>query len=255
MSTVIHDNGIKTVVHTSRFREDAQIDFLKRSGSIGSGEKSLRDSWAANVQKAHQVEHDRICQMARFKAYVSGPDRAREYLHFEGARPDAMDAILAAPDPQLEALKEEERQHVFSPTQEELLSQPGSPNQGLLRVDKFNVRVVSKGDRYGLDFCLTHNKDEPLVEFYDARYPHTEFGQFVSRYNFSTIWERDDAGLCLDGGEPEWSICADDMAAVRAWLAPLGGDTPRESACWLFGEELFNEELNTQAATQRPRNG
>jgi hypothetical protein len=90
-----------------------------------------------------------------------------------------------------------------------------------MRIDKFNVRVVRKGDRYGLSFCLTHDKDEPLVEFYDARYPHTEFGQFVSRYHLSTILERDNAGLCLDGGVPEWSVSANDMAAVRAWLAPL----------------------------------
>ncbi len=208
MSTVIHDNGIKTVVHTSRFGEDAKIDYLKRSGGFDDpGLQSLRDSWAANVQKAHQDEHDRICHMARFKAYVSGPDRAREYLLFEGARPDAMDAILAAPDPQLDALKAQELQH-----------------QGLMKVDKFNVRLVSKGDRYGLDWCRTHDKDEPLVEFYDARYPHTEFGQFVSRYCLSTMLERDDAGLCLDGGVPEWSISADDMAAVRAWLGPLVGD-------------------------------
>ena len=87
-----------------------------------------------------------------------------------------------------------------------------------MKIDKFNVRIVRRGDGYGLNLCLTHNQAEPLVEFYDARYPHTEFGQFVSRYYVSTILEGANRGLCLDGAEPEWSISAGDMAVVRAWL-------------------------------------
>lgn len=87
-----------------------------------------------------------------------------------------------------------------------------------MKIDKFFVRIVRKGDRYGLDFCLTHNENEPMVEFYDTRYPHTEFGQFVSRYYLSTTLEGDNTGLCLYGGVPEWTVSAEDMAAVRAWL-------------------------------------
>ena len=87
-----------------------------------------------------------------------------------------------------------------------------------MKIDKYHVRVVRSGDRYGLNFCLTHDKDEPLVEFCDSRYPHTKHGQFVSRYYLSTILEMGDTGLCLDGGEPEWEVSAEDMAAVRAWL-------------------------------------
>jgi hypothetical protein len=87
-----------------------------------------------------------------------------------------------------------------------------------MKIDKFHVRIVQTGDRYGLNFCLTHDKKDPLVEFYDARYPHTEFGQFVSRYYVSTILEGQNRGLCLDGGEPEWSICASDMALVRKFI-------------------------------------
>ena len=44
------------------------------------------------------------------------------------------------------------------------------------------VRIVEKGDKYGLKDGLTHEGDEPLVEFYDTRYEHTNLGQFVSRY-------------------------------------------------------------------------
>lgn len=86
-----------------------------------------------------------------------------------------------------------------------------------MKIDKFNLRIVRKGDGYGIG--LTHNKDEPMVEFYDDRYPHTEHGQFVSRYYVSTILERDNRGLCLEGAEPEWSVTAGDMAIIRAWVA------------------------------------
>ena len=93
----------------------------------------------------------------------------------------------------------------------------------MITVSKFNVRVVSKGDKYGLNFCLTHNEDKPLVEFYDARYPHTEFGQFVSRYYVETILGNDgygskEGGLSLHGGIPEWTVSAEDMATVRTFL-------------------------------------
>ena len=93
----------------------------------------------------------------------------------------------------------------------------------MITVDKFNVRVVNKGDKYGRDFCLTHDEDKPLVEFYDSRYPHTEFGQFVSRYYVSTILGDDgygskNSGLCLHGGEPEWTVKESDMNVVRAYL-------------------------------------
>lgn len=90
----------------------------------------------------------------------------------------------------------------------------------MITVDKFNVRIVSKGDKYGRDFCLTHEGDKPMVEFYDARYPHTEFGQFVSRYYVETILGdgNEKCGLSLDGGIPEWTVSASDMDTVRNFL-------------------------------------
>tara|TARA_R110000868_G_scaffold8513_3_gene44072 strand:- start:18543 stop:18839 length:297 start_codon:yes stop_codon:yes gene_type:complete len=93
----------------------------------------------------------------------------------------------------------------------------------MITVSKFNVRVVNTGDKYGLNFCLTHEGDTPMVEFYDARYPHTEYGQFVARYYVETILEGDgygpkDSGLCLDGGIPEWTVSQEDMVTVRNFL-------------------------------------
>ena len=94
----------------------------------------------------------------------------------------------------------------------------------MIKVDKYNVRIVRKGDKYGREFCLTYDKDEPLVEFYDSRYPHAEYGQFVSRYYVATILGTDrygsgEGGLCLDGGNPnEWSVSEQDMDTVRDYL-------------------------------------
>jgi len=92
----------------------------------------------------------------------------------------------------------------------------------MLKLEKFNVRIVNKGDRYGRADCLTHDDDRPMVEFYDHRYTHGDWadrGQFVSRYYVSTLLEEENRGLCLDGGNAnEWSVSADGMALVRAYL-------------------------------------
>ena len=83
----------------------------------------------------------------------------------------------------------------------------------------FNVRTVNQGENYGLNGSLTHNESDPLIEFYDARFAHTEFGQFVSRYNLSTLLElEENVGLNLYGGSPNWSIEAKEMNDVVAWL-------------------------------------
>lgn len=83
------------------------------------------------------------------------------------------------------------------------------------------IRVIEQGDHYGLEDCLTHDKVEPLVEFFDTRYPHTDLGQFVSRYSLGTMLGAKSslqAGLCLYGGVPEWAISARCFKAVHAWL-------------------------------------
>jgi len=73
----------------------------------------------------------------------------------------------------------------------------------------FNVRIVEQGDKYGREMCLTHEDERPLVEFYDSKFAHTEYGQFVSRYFVFTLLEDfpdDVRGLSLDGGIPEWTV-------------------------------------------------
>ena len=87
---------------------------------------------------------------------------------------------------------------------------------------RWRVRFVRKGDRYGLNHCLTHEKAEPLVEFYDREFAGDIFpdeGQFVSRYDVSTLIKRRDGSLHLDGGIEAWCISADGMLEAMRHVA------------------------------------
>lgn len=86
---------------------------------------------------------------------------------------------------------------------------------------RFNVHIVRKGGKYGLDNRLIWDKDEPAVEFYDTRFPHTPLGQFVSSYYVETLiadGPRNECGLNLHGGVADWTIDAVAMSIVRGWL-------------------------------------
>jgi hypothetical protein len=88
----------------------------------------------------------------------------------------------------------------------------------MIRIEKFNVRIVNTGDKYGLNDCLINTK-APMVEFYDSRYPHTQYGQFVSRYYVETLLgSYYPNGLCLDAGVDAWSVSADGMLQVIEFI-------------------------------------
>ena len=91
----------------------------------------------------------------------------------------------------------------------------------MLKVEKYNVRIVNTGDKYGRNDCLTNDK-ERMVEFYDARYDHEGWGgrgQFITRYYASTILGGDfSIGLCLDGGIPDWNVGPEAMKQVVEYL-------------------------------------
>ena len=88
----------------------------------------------------------------------------------------------------------------------------------------FNVVVVPKGAAYGAEDCLT-NEGSLMVEFYDIRYPHTEYGQFVSRYYAKTLLPHRGGGLCLDGGIPNWTLDAPSMTkAMDAVVTHLASE-------------------------------
>ena len=91
----------------------------------------------------------------------------------------------------------------------------------MFKVEKFNIRIVNTGDKYGRKDCLTNDK-APMVGFYDSRYDMDDFmgrGQFVSRYYVDTILNGEyPTGLCLYGSEPEWIVSANGMKQVVDYL-------------------------------------
>lgn len=86
----------------------------------------------------------------------------------------------------------------------------------------FVVRIVRSGDRFGLDGCLEHKGDNPMIEFYDARFDHNPWlpfkGQFVSRYYLTTLIGHR-GGLMLDGGVPAWDLNEADFEGVMQWVS------------------------------------
>lgn len=96
---------------------------------------------------------------------------------------------------------------------------------------RFLVRVVRKGERYGLNDKLVHDggasigkENDPLIEFYDLTHcdKFGPRGQFVSRYYASTLATHN-GGLTLDGGCHVWSVDARAMQPVIALAKSLRG--------------------------------
>lgn len=94
----------------------------------------------------------------------------------------------------------------------------------------FLIRVVKKGDKYGLDDCLIHDEAEPLIEFYDLSVnlkSWGERGQFAARYYASTLAEDAEdlarRGLCLHGGIAEWGVDGKALAPVLKLAQELAG--------------------------------
>lgn len=91
----------------------------------------------------------------------------------------------------------------------------------MIRIEKFNVRIVKTGDKYGVNDCLTNN-EAPMIEFYDSRFTNGTDGargQFVTRYYVSTLLDSYyPHGLCLDGGVDAWMVSADGMQQVIKFI-------------------------------------
>lgn len=92
----------------------------------------------------------------------------------------------------------------------------------MIKIEKFNVRIVNTGDKYGVNDCLTNDKG-PMIEFYDSRFKSgwdQERGQFVTRYYVETLLSTGEypAGLCLDGGVEAWTVSAEGMRQVMELL-------------------------------------
>jgi hypothetical protein len=84
------------------------------------------------------------------------------------------------------------------------------------------IKIINDNGRIWAVRVVRKEGDRPLVEFYDCRFEHTPYGQFVSRYFLDTvIGHTPGAGLCLDGGVPSWSIGDKAMDRIVAWLKTL----------------------------------
>ena len=62
-----------------------------------------------------------------------------------------------------------------------------------------------------------------LIEFYDLRYIGPRFspdGQFISRYHLNSLKECS-AGLCLEGGIPDWAIKGKALSQILDWASYL----------------------------------
>jgi len=81
----------------------------------------------------------------------------------------------------------------------------------------FNVKLVFKDESYGKDKCLIHDKDEPMVEFYDSRFDHEPEGLFISRYNISAFSEIK-TGINLDVNSYKWSIDYEYVAQIQGFI-------------------------------------
>ena len=102
----------------------------------------------------------------------------------------------------------EDMENAFMPKEVAFIAKNGVP---------FLPRRLNYGDKYGRENCLTHDKSDPLIEFYDTRYKDSDFngGQFVSRYYLSTLLQhKPDTGLNLHGGVPDWKIDAQNLQNV-----------------------------------------
>ena len=95
-----------------------------------------------------------------------------------------------------------------------------------------NVRVVHRGDTYSRDE-LIYQSDEPLVEFYDARFTkdHCWRGQFINRYLLSALQDHLDewpieTGIGLDDSSEHWHITGRNlMKAVDYALSTMKPNT------------------------------
>lgn len=122
----------------------------------------------------------------------------------------------------------------------------------------FLVRLVEKGDHYGLDFRVTHGEDRPMVEFYDvdSRAECYDFvgtreeaiaagaprlGQFVSRYYVHTLLEdiATTGGICLAGHVPRWTI---DGGSLRRAFQALWLWAPHRTMAQLIESYVTEED-------------
>lgn len=89
----------------------------------------------------------------------------------------------------------------------------------------FIVRKILCGEGYGVNDSIIHDREDPLIEFFDFDYANVrsfgEYGQFISRYYESTLAERTPYALSLYSDVDSWYLSKENMYEVLEWLGYL----------------------------------
>lgn len=90
---------------------------------------------------------------------------------------------------------------------------------------RFEVRCIGKGTRYGLNDCLLHDRDDPLIEFTDVTPPGglapvAEPG-FVARFPAAAFLGRGGADVWLFGRDVAWRLSPEQVRQVTEWIQAL----------------------------------
>lgn len=134
-----------------------------------------------------------------------------------------------------------------------------------LPLEHWTVRLITKGDRYGLDDCLTYDENKPMVSFYDADYKNVgtfgPYGQFTGgSYYLATLQGKD--GFSFGAGEhrgelslmdnvPKWTVSSADMNVIMDWLDAREAQLLKERKPSL-SEQMKSAEKRTEQQKDTP---
>ena len=134
-----------------------------------------------------------------------------------------------------------------------------------LPLEKWTIRLIMPGDRYGEKDNLTNTGNKPLVEFYDADYKGNPsfgpYGQFTGgRYYLETLQGKDGlysnqgehrCELSLDDSIPKWTVSAKDMNVIMDWLDAREAQLLKERKPSL-SEQMKSAEKRTEQQKDAP---
>lgn len=73
------------------------------------------------------------------------------------------------------------------------------------------VKLIEKGDTYGLNNSVMHDKWDPIVEF------RLSSGYTISSYYLSTLKETEN-GIWLDASNDTWVVDKENIQEVLTWI-------------------------------------
>jgi len=80
------------------------------------------------------------------------------------------------------------------------------------------------------------NKNKLMVEFYDKRFPFSEYGQLISSYYASSVLDVPMKALTLElwSDVPVWHIPANYMLEIREWIESVTKSDELKKVSWEF---------------------